>query len=442
MNRFFLILLIMVSQRTWSQQAWSLNNCINYAIDHNHQVNHAKLEERQGEIAYQQSKWNYLPGISGGSDAKMKYGRSVDPNTNAYVDQSFFANDYYINASMEVFHGFSQHNQVLYHKFKREAAGFNTAKACDDLAFQVMNAYFDVVYFEALLEIARQQKESSMVNHQKTLSMTNLGLKSEADLLEVKANMEKDELFLLQTENKLLLARITLKKAMNYPAGEEIVLTHQIEELVEHPLGSQPADLLFEKFSRWSPEVLALEKELKAAQKNIRINQANYLPSVTLMASYCTGFYETNKDQFNQTIPFEEQLKNNRGQFLGARLSVPIFSRNELRNNVRKSKLLSDQAENRLEEMRKALLFDITYDLSELTALHKEVGQSRVQLEADRLAYQAAQKKYDKGLVGVIEFFTAKNRLANTETQYLRARLTYEVKCRVAQFYNGTRFWE
>ncbi len=325
MNRFLLILLIMVSQRTWSQQAWSLNNCINYAIDHNHQVNHAKLEERQGEIAYQQSKWNYLPGISGGSDANMKYGRSVDPNTNAYVDQSFFANDYYINASMEVFHGFSQHNQVLYHKFKREAAGFNTAKACDDLAFQVMNAYFDVVYFEALLEIGRQQKESSMVNHQKTLSMTNLGLKSEADLLEVKANLEKDELFLLQTENKLLLARIALRKAMNLPAAEEIVLSHQVGEQVESPLGSQPADLLFERFSQWSPEILALEKEFKAAQKNIRINQANYLPSVTLMASYSTGFYETNKDQFNQTIPFEEQLKNNRGQFWALVCRYPSF---------------------------------------------------------------------------------------------------------------------
>jgi outer membrane protein len=81
-------------------------------------------------------------------------------------------------------------------------------------------------------------------------------------------------------------------------------------------------------------------------------------------------------------------------------------------------------------------------NLNELEALENEYGQYLKQLEADSLAYQASEKKLTQGIVSVVEFYIAKNRMANTESQVLKARLQWEVKKRCSDFYAGERFWE
>ena len=64
------------------------------------------------------------------------------------------------------------------------------------------------------------------------------------------------------------------------------------------------------------------------------------------------------------------------------------------------------------------------------------------QQEADLLAFQASEKKIEQGLVNVVDFYIAKNRLSNSESQVLRSRLQWEVKKKTLDFYMGKRFWE
>jgi len=81
-------------------------------------------------------------------------------------------------------------------------------------------------------------------------------------------------------------------------------------------------------------------------------------------------------------------------------------------------------------------------DLTELEALYQEYNQYEKRSEVDDLAYKAAEKKFEQGLVNVIEFYIAKNRLATTNSQVLRARLQWEIKMKTIEFYKGRRFWE
>jgi len=81
-------------------------------------------------------------------------------------------------------------------------------------------------------------------------------------------------------------------------------------------------------------------------------------------------------------------------------------------------------------------------DLTDLEALFKEYNQFVKRTEVDKLAFKAAEKKFEQGLINVIEYYIAKNRLANTESQVLRARLQWEIKKKTIEFYKGQRFWE
>ena len=445
MNYRILFLLILIpltsSLQLAAQEKWTLNDCINYALKNNLQLLSADMDKQLAEVSYHQSKWNRLPTIGAGSDAGKNYGRSVDPNTNGIVNTSFFNNSYYLGASVDLFRGFMYENQIRYNKFKKEATENKRINAADDLAFSVMNAFFNVIYFEELLKIANEQKALSELNVKKIDILVSTGLKSPADFLEVKANYEKEELFCIQTANNIATSWISLKKAMNLPPERQIVLVLPETEAVLTGIGANIQEL-FEQHTFRSPYIRSFEREWMASQKNVSISRAGYSPSIRLQASYNTGYYETNKDANDKIIAFGDQINNNQRQFLGATLTIPLFNKNSVRFDVQSAKIEAEQAQTRLTIARQTLLYEMEGNYNELTASGKELQQSEKQMEADKLAFQAAQKKFDQGMINAIEMYTTKNRLANTTAQVLHAKLTYAVKKRILEFYKGSRFWE
>ncbi|HET6555771.1 MAG TPA: TolC family protein [Prolixibacteraceae bacterium] len=437
-----LIVILLLGLRLPAQEKWTLNECIGYAIENNLQLQDAALDEKIAETNYRQSKWNLLPGLSAGADAGMNYGRSIDPNTNGIVNTSFFNNTYYLSASLDVFRGLMLQNQVRYQKLRKEYAGNNKVNVTDDLAFTVMNAFFNVVYYEELLKIANEQKALSELNVRKTSVLVTTGLKSQTDLLEVKANFEKEELFILQTANNLQSSWISLKKAMNLPAGKQITLLVPQEAPMVMAAPDTALTALFSEHARWSPYIRLFENNLQASKRYVNISRGGYFPSLKLGAGYNTGFYETNRDAANQVIDFNTQIDNNRSQFLGASLSIPLFGRNATRFEVKRAKLNAEQSQAKLELAKQTVMYEMEENYNELTASIKEMQQAERQLEADTLVFQAAQKKFDQGLINAVELYTIKNRLATTSSQVLHSRLTYEIKKRMVGYYRGERFWE
>jgi outer membrane protein len=436
----FLIQLLASSQLV-AQEKWSLNDCINFALKNNLQLQDAGMNSALAGLNYSQSKWNMLPAIGAGSDAGKNFGRSVDPATNTYVNTAFFNNSYYLGASVDLFRGFMAQNQVRYREFKMEASQSNKLNIADDVAFSVMNNFFNVIYYEELLKIANDQKTLSEQNVKKVQIFITTGLKSQSDLLEVKANYEKEELFCIQTINNIATARIGLKKAMNLPPDLSLVL---IIPTIDPVVNGKAADIqeLYIQHTSWSPYIKSFENEFLASKKNVSISKGGFSPSIRLQATYNTGFYETNKDANGQVIAFSDQINNNRRQFVGATLSIPIFNKNSVRFDVQSAKIESEQALTRLNQAKQTLLYEMERNYNELTASEKELAQAEKQLEADELAFQAAQKKFEQGMVTAIELNTTKNRLANSSAQVLHAKLMYEVKKRVIEFYKGNRFWQ
>jgi outer membrane protein len=304
-----------------------------------------------------------------------------------------------------------------------------------------MNNFFNVIYYEELLKIANDQKALSEQNVKKVLILITTGLKSQSDLLEVKANYEREELFCVQTINNIATARIGLMKTMNLPTDQSLVL---IVPTTEPVYAGNDTDIqtLYVQHTIWSPYIKGFENEFLASKKRVSVSKGGFSPSIMLQATYNTGFYETNKDVNNQVIPFGDQINNNRRQFVGATLSIPIFNKNSVRFDVQSAKIESEQALARLNQAKQKLLYEMEQNYNELNASEKELLQAEKQVDADQLAFQAAQKKFEQGMITAIELNTTKNRLSNSSAQVLHAKLMVEVKKRVIDFYKGNRFWE
>ena len=436
----FSIFWFVIGNALVAQNTWNLNRCISFAIENNIGLKQMEIQEKLASEDLNQSKRNLLPGMSASSRAGVSFGRSVDPNTNDIVNNEFFNNSYDIGASMTLFNGFKLLNQIEYQKFRKKASELNRLNATDDLAFGVMNSYFEVLYYQGMLKIARQQVETSGISLKKIEKQVELGLKSKPDLFEMRANYETEELRRIQVENSLKTSLLQLKQRMNLTDTTTLVLDE--EQNPAETSGNQNTENLFDSYLQWSPYYQSFNAQLKASRKSLAISRSQLYPSINAYGSVGTGYYETTKDEAGKTIKFGTQLDNNLSQYLGGTVNIPIFSRWAVRSDVKKAKLEVEQAQNTLDEEKQKLYFEMANNLNDLEAIEKEYNQYQKQREADQLAFHAAEKKIEQGLVNVVDFYIAKNRLSNSESQALRSKLQWEVKKKILDFYMGKRFWE
>jgi outer membrane protein len=434
MRRAVLVFLFSFFVMTVSgQQKWSLEDCIRYAVQNNLSVKQARIEEDKAEQNYRQAKWNMMPSVGASSSAGYSFGRTVVEGD--LVTESYFYNGYNLNASLELFNGFSLQNQISYNKFRKEASRNSNLNTIDLLAFKIMNSYYDVIYFEELLQISRKQKELSQITEKKTMVLVSTGLKATADLLEVRADMEKDELACIQAENKLESAWIELRKEMNLNPDSTITLIKNLYTIADD--NNIDIKSLYKSYSSWSPQLKSYEYDQMASRKNLSIQRASFFPSLETGASFGTYYYPVagNKD-------FAYQFKANQNEYVGMSLSIPVFRKNANNTRVKLAKLEYESAKTRLDQAKQDLMYEMITNYNDLKASFSEFYQARKQLEADTLAFRAAEKKYDQGMINVVDFYIAKNRMANTAGLVLRSRLTAEVKKRIIDFYRGNRFWE
>jgi len=424
------------------QEKWSLNECIAYAIEHNLQSQRFGLMEQIAREDFNQSKRNMLPYIGASSNAGMSFGRSIDPNTNLIVNTEFFNNSYNLGGSIDLFRGWMLQNQIQYQKFRMQARSHERQDNLDMLAFGIMTDFFEVIYYREMAVIAEEQVKLSELSLKKAEKLSEAGLKARTDLLEVIANLEQERLFKIQVENRLDKALLSLKQKMNLPPDKPIEPDSPTLPLIAPIYQQSNTANQFAQFSAISPGLLSAQANYESMRQYVDIARARLYPSLVFNASANTGFFETNRDNTGRTIPFSSQVNNNRSQFTGLSLQIPVFSRGSSRSEVRKAKLYLEEAETYLEQTKQQIWFEIQNNSNEMASLSKELEQTKRRLEADELAFEAAEKKFDQGLTSSVEYFTAKNRLATTKSQGLQTRLQWEIKYRINEFYEGKRFWE
>ena len=105
-----IILCISVSLCLNSVQAqqMTMQQCMQYAVQHNHEVKQAELELDNYKASKTGAIGKFLPSVDGYIGTQYNFGRAIDPETNGYTDVSTFYNGYQLSASLPVFDGFSR----------------------------------------------------------------------------------------------------------------------------------------------------------------------------------------------------------------------------------------------------------------------------------------------------------------------------------------------
>lgn len=434
-----IVLFLLITTIVSGQESWSLNECVAYGLAHNLRLNDLDYNIKSNQEKYKQSYRELLPNLSANSNYTILYGRSVDPNTNEIVSSDFYSNNYSINASIAIFRGFQKLNSIASAKFLYKAVKEERLQEKYLLAFRIMTAFYDVRFYEEQLQISIEQLAISSLNLNLVKKQIDLGLKAGSDLYEAESILTNDELSVIQSKNNLNAALLKLKQEMNLDYTENIGINTLDEAIFlnKSEFNKINTDSVYQKALTFIPNIKVQEFKTNAAKKDISIAKSNLYPSLSFSAGYGTGYYETNIDEVGKVIPFHTQLKDNASQFIGFYLTIPISERWSNRSQIKQQKIALLQAKNNLSIQKQELHQLIQELVQNFEATKTEYNQTEKSEASHLLSYKIAQKKYDKGMISILELYQAKNLYANSKNRNLQVKLKLKVQKKTLDFYNG-----
>lgn len=431
---------ILFGQQTANEslpERWTLEACVAYALEHNVQVKDFGFNVASDRETYRQSIRNLFPTANGSADYFVSYGRAEDPNTGTFVTLDFFSNSYNLNSSIDLFQGFQKWNTIRANKWLYQASLSEKEHQNYLLAFRVMQAFYDIRFFNGLTAIAEEQVSVSQQNYDLVQRQIDLGLMAGADLYEAESLLLTDKLNLTQAQNQLAAAKLNLIQEMNLEGVSTLEITTTLESELTGAETLPDSDVLVETALETVPLMAASEFRVEAARKQLAAARGNLYPSISLVAGFRTGYFETTVDSLGMTVPFGDQFRDNASEFVGFSMNIPISNAWSRRSQVKQQKIAYQRAMNTQKIQQQELRQTVMQLIQENESLKVQREQSEQTVVAQELAFATAQKRFEKGLINGIELFTAKNLYATAQNENLQVHLRYEINKSTLDFYQG-----
>lgn len=429
-------LCLLAAQPSWAQtREWTLQECCDYAVEHNITVKQQQNQCRQREIDLSTAKNSRLPDVSGSLGQNFSFGRGLT-SQNTYTNTNTSSTSLQIGASVPLFTGFEIPNQIKLNQLNLEAATADLEKAKNDVRMQVAQAYVQILYDYEMSEVAHRQIEIDSMQVARLQAFVDNGKASEAELSQQKATLANSRLTATQADNNTRLAILTLTQLLELPSPEgfAVVRPQLPAGLSFSDVSVLTPDVIYAEALGVKPEIASQQLRLKGTEYSIKIARAGYYPTLSLSGGLGTNYYTTSG---YDSDPFGRQLKNNFSQYIGLNLSVPIFNRFQTRNRIRSARIEYDTQQLQLDYTKKTLYKDIQQVYyNALNALSKE-RSSQEAVNSSKDAFTLMQAKYENGKANITEFNESKNNYLKSESDLVQARYENLYQQALLEFYRG-----
>ena len=437
-KKYILVMLTMLAgvEVNAQQNAWSLRQCCDYAIEHNISIKQQQNLCRQREIDLSTAKNSRLPDLNGSLSQNFSFGRGLT-SQNTYTNTNTSNTSLQLGTSMPLFTGFEIPNQIKLNKLNLEAATADLEKAKDDIRMQVAQAYVQILYDMEMADVAHRQIAIDSAQVARLQAFVNNGKASGAELSQQKATLANSRLTATQADNNLKLAILSLTQLLELPSPEGFtVVRPSLESLDNMVAGDQltTPDQVFAEALGVKPEIIAQQLKLKGTNHQIKIAQAGNYPTLSLSGGLGTNYYTTSGFKADG---FGKQLENNFSQYIGLNMSIPIFNRFQTRNRIRSARIDQATQQLQLDNTKKTLYKEIQQVYYNAQNALSKTQSSAEAVKSSKDAFELMQAKYENGKSTITEFNEAKNNYLKSESDLVQARYENLYQHALLEFYRG-----
>jgi outer membrane protein len=440
-----LFLCIFIAQYSMAQtrEKWSLEKCIDHAMKNNLQVLQGGINAEVNKNNYNQSFFNLLPSINGFVTNDISNGQQFSLAAFRVVNQTTTTFSTGLNADLTLFAGLQQVHNILKSKRDLEAAKFDKEDLKTTVTLNITTAFLQLMNNREVLNVAENQKKTTEVQVQNIEQRFKAGVLPETSLLDIQAQLARDEAAIVNAKNSYELAvlalRILLQLKPEEPFEPEIPT---LKEEVTDKLTESTALSTYNTALLTQPSIKAAMARVQSAQFSRKIALGALSPTISMSGSLY-DYYTNQQKQLDTaigdyvTVPISNQFKDQFRKSISFTLSIPIFSRWQRMTNISNAKLQYQNSVLQLETKKNALMQTIYEADASARAAAEAYFSSKKSYEAAKRAYDAQEKRYSAGASSNIEYQTAKNNLATAESDVIRNKYTYVFRLKVLDFYQG-----
>ncbi len=419
----------------------TLKDCMKYAVSNSTQVRiqltktgDARLDRRDAILKA------FTPSVEGNAYGYYRWGRSIDPETNTYVTTTSLNNGYSVSAGITLFDGFSAVNNLKITKTSMSLGISQEQQEIDKVCLATMEAYCNVIYYSKLVEILKEQVDNAKASVTLASRQEELGSKGHADVVQMKADLADKEYDLISAQNSRDDAMITLQDVMFWPLDEDLVIDTELNAVESSSATDSPVEEIVETAQTVMPSVLIAKGTMDNALLQLRTEKWRYLPSLGLYGGWSTSYYTYPGQNGYVPMPYWRQFKNNGGEYLQLSMTIPIYSRLQRHSKVAKCKNEYSRASMEYEKSMRDVESEVRRAVQDKDGAEAALEQAERRAEVQREAFQLNTRKFEQGLISSIEYNTASSNYLKAKAEELNARLKYQLKRRVVEYYNGVPY--
>lgn len=455
-----------------AQEEWSLERCVQHAIQNNLGVRQAQYNAKNAALTGKQSRADRLPTLNGSVSGGYQLGRTIDPTSNEFRNESIGFNSYGLNLGVTLYGGNRINNSIKQANIDEQVALLDAQNTANNTALAVANAYLSILLAEEQLENSRNRLEQSGQQLAQTERLISAGARPENERLDFVATQARDEQLLIEAQNLLDISYLNLKQLLLLPPDAPMSI---VRPTVVIPPDADPdaytLAAVYQVAQQTQPQLKARSLAIESARVSESIARAGLMPTLSLFASLNTNFSTVARDFANpdlsdavpvpNTVPviingqnaqlttfgldgiifprqsYLDQVNQNFGQSIGLSLSVPIYNNGRSRIGMERARLGVLNAEVQSNQTEQQLKSDIQSAIANAKAARRAYAAAQRSADASAASLDNAQKRFDLGVINSLEFATARNAADQAAIDVIRARYQYLFNLKVIDFYMG-----
>jgi len=459
-----------VKANAQADDVWTLQRCVQYAIDHNISIQQDVLNARLAKYTLLQSQLAQIPSANISSSYGRSYGRSIDPTTNQFID----ANYDFVSASgtsnVLLFGWFQQRNLIAKNKFSLQASKADLDQLKDDVSLNVATGYLRAILAQEQIHVNEKQVELSKAQLDQTRKFFEAGRLPELNVAQLESQVATDSSNLISAIANYTSAIIDLKTLLNIDFNEPFnIIAPDVKVSDQITIASLTPEDVYQEAHKHFGSIKAAEYRYTAAQKGVNAAKGALYPQLSFGVQIGTNWASTYRQvsgydsvlapinfrdangnpYFSSPIytgevipvlsntPFGKQLNNNLRQTYALSLNVPLFNGWQSQYALKQAKYNRNTQELNKYQAELNLKQNVYKAYSDATNSIQKYYAAQHAAEAAERAQEFAKKRYDLGLTSTVDYLITQNSQYSAESNMLSAKYDLIFKLKVIDYYLG-----
>ncbi len=460
------MLFVLVSQA--QNKKWTLEECVNYALENNISIKLSDLDSKTAAIEKNNAFGNFLPTLNANASHSWNIGLNQNITTGLLENQTTQFTSVGLTAGVTIYNGLQNQNRLRRATLSIIAAQYQLSKMKDDISLNIANAFLQILFNKENLNVAKTQLANDQKLLVRTEALVDAGSLPRGDLFDSKATIAADEQKIVVAENQLLISKLSLAQLLQLKDFQTFDIEDENYPALVSEVMMQTPESIIQKAKENRNELKIARTNVDIAEKDIKISKGAYQPTLEGFYSFSSrvgysdrvvglipdtanptspiGFVEgTNqvvvqpnyKTILGNPLPFFDQFDNNKGHNFGLQLRVPIFNGFATKNNVERSKVALERSKINLSQTELDLERAVYTAVTDAKGAFNTMQSAIVTLEARELAFNYAKERYAVGMMNAFDYNQAQLLYANAQSEVLRTKYDYIFRTKIVEFYFG-----